>query len=60
MGSILLRAAAELLPSGMTLEITDLSRLPMFNQNGEKPFPEPVAEFHSQVAQADGAADRHP
>ena len=37
----------------MTLEITDLSPLPMFNQDGEKPFPEAVAEFRARVAQAD-------
>lgn len=49
----LLRAAAELLPPGMTLETFDLSPLPMFNQDFEKPFPEPVVEFRSRVTQAD-------
>ena len=49
----LLRAAAELLPPGMTLEVADLSRLPIFNKDGEKPFPEPVAEFRNRVARAD-------
>jgi chromate reductase len=49
----LLRAAQELLPHGMTLEIVDLSGIPMFNADAEKPFPEPVAEFRSRLAQAD-------
>lgn len=49
----LLRAAAELLPPGMTLEILDLAPLPMFNQDGEKPFAEAVAELRARLAQAD-------
>jgi chromate reductase len=49
----LLRAAAELLPPGMTLETFDLSPLPIFNQDIEKPFPEAVAEFRARLAQAD-------
>ena len=49
----LLRAAAELMPAGMTLETFDLLPLPMFNQDAEKPFPEAVAEFRARVAQAD-------
>ena len=49
----LLRAAAELMPAGMTLETFDLLPLPMFNQDTEKPFPEAVAEFRARVAQAD-------
>lgn len=48
----LLHAAAELLPPGMTLEIFDLSPLPMFNQDFEKPFPEAVTAFRRQLAQA--------
>jgi chromate reductase len=35
----LLRAAAELMPAGMTLETFDLLPLPMFNQDAEKSFP---------------------
>jgi chromate reductase len=49
----LLRAAADLLPAGMTLEIFDLSPLPMFNPDFEKPFPKPVDNFRSRLAQAD-------
>lgn len=49
----LLRAAAELLPTGMTLEILDLAPLPLFNQDTEKPFPEAVVEFRTRLEQAD-------
>ena len=49
----LLRAAVELMPPGMTLEVFDLAPLPMFNQDAERPFPKPVAEFRARVAQAD-------
>jgi chromate reductase len=49
----LLRAAAELLPPGMMLETLDLSPLPMFNQDYEKPFPEAVAHLRARLAQAD-------
>jgi chromate reductase, NAD(P)H dehydrogenase (quinone) len=49
----LLRAAAELAPPEMTLEIFDLSRLPMFNQDYEKPFPDAVVELRTKLAQAD-------
>ncbi len=50
----LLRAAAELMPPEMTLEIVNLAPLPMFNQDLEKPLPEAVVEFRSYLAQADG------
>lgn len=49
----LLRAAVDLLPQGMTLEIYDLSSLPMFNHDFEKPFPEAVVAFREKLAQAD-------
>ena len=49
----LLRAAAELAPPEMTLEIFDLSHLPMFNQDYEKPFPGAVEELRTKLAQAD-------
>ena len=48
----LLRAAAEVMPPGMTLEILDLLPLPMFNPDNEKPFPEVVVEFRTRLAQA--------
>ena len=49
----LLRAAVELMPPEMTLEIFDLSHLPLFNQDYEKPFPDAVIEFRTKLAQAD-------
>lgn len=49
----LLRAAAELSPPEMTLEIYDLAPLPMFNTDIENPFPAAVAEFRTRLAQAD-------
>lgn len=49
----LLRASAELMPPEMTLEIFDLSQLPMFNQDFEKPFPDAVVELRTKLAQAD-------
>ena len=49
----LLRAAAELLPPGMVLDTFDLSLLPIFNADHEKPFPAAVEEFRIRVAEAD-------
>lgn len=49
----LLRAAADLLPPSMTLEIFDLVSLPIFHPDFEKPFPEPVTAFRAKLAQAD-------
>jgi chromate reductase len=49
----LLHAAFDLMPPGMTLEIFDLSQLPMFNQDFEKPFPEAVVAFRDKIAQSD-------
>lgn len=49
----LLRAAAELIPTGMSLEIFDLAPLPMFNPDYEKPFPDSVAEFRRKIAESD-------
>ncbi len=50
----LLRAAAELMPPEMKLNIVELAPLPMFNQDNEKPFPEAVIEFRTRLAQANG------
>ena len=41
------------MPQGMLLDIFDLSPLPMFNQDFEKPFPEAVVTFRTKLAQAD-------
>ncbi len=50
----LLRAAAELLPEGMTLEIFDLTPIPFFNADLEaKGLPEAVKIFKNKIAAAD-------
>ncbi len=50
----LLRAAGELLPEGMTLEIFDLSPIPLFNADVEAAgLPEAVQQFKARVAAAD-------
>jgi chromate reductase len=49
----LLHAAVDLMPPGMRLEVFDLSPLPIFNQDYEKPFPEAVVTFRDKIAQAD-------
>ncbi len=46
----LLHAASDLMPAGMMLDIFDLSPLPIFNQDFEKPFPE---AFRQKLAEAD-------
>jgi chromate reductase len=49
-----LRAAQELLPPGMTLEIFDLAAIPMFNGDIIRAgFPAPVLEFTERIAMAD-------
>jgi chromate reductase len=50
-----LRAAGELLPPGMSLHITSIADLPMYNQDVfDAGMPEPVKRFRTEVAQADG------
>lgn len=49
----LLRAAEELMPTNMDMEIFDLSPLPMFSQELENPFPDSVVHFRARLAQAD-------
>jgi len=50
-----LRAAGELMPPGMTLRITSIADLPMYNQDVlDAGMPEPVKRFRTEVAQADG------
>ena len=49
----LLETAAQLLPPGSTLEIFDLSSLPIYNQDDEKPFPPAVEDFRHRLALAD-------
>lgn len=50
----LLRAAQELAPPGMTIEIVDLHAIPLFNEDVEaQGDPEPVAALKSAIRQAD-------
>ncbi|MBI1802170.1 MAG: NAD(P)H-dependent oxidoreductase [Chloroflexi bacterium] len=50
----LLRAAQELLPEGMSLEIYDITPIPFYNEDVEMAgFPEPVQYFKSRIAAAD-------
>jgi chromate reductase len=54
LNTALLRAAGEMLPEGMTLEIYDLSGIPFYNGDVEDAgFPEPVVHFKSRIAAAD-------
>lgn len=49
-----LRAAAELLPEGASLEIVDLAPIPFFNEDVEaEGVPAAVAEFKGKIAAAD-------
>ena len=51
----LLRAALELAPQGMRIEIHDLSSIPLFNEDVERAgIPQPVAALRTAVAEADG------
>jgi chromate reductase len=49
----LLRAAAELAPPGMTVEIFDLGPIPLFNADLEADLPTTVQHFKRQIAAAD-------
>jgi chromate reductase len=49
----LLRAAADLIPRGATLETFDLEGIPPFNQDLESSMPERVKEFKSKIKSAD-------
>jgi chromate reductase, NAD(P)H dehydrogenase (quinone) len=49
----LLRAAAEVLPEGMSLEIFDLAPIPMYNQDLERDAPEAVVQLRARIAGAD-------
>ena len=54
LNSGLLRAAAGVLPDGMTLEIFDLNPLPFYNSDiTATGWPEPVQKFHASLAAAD-------
>lgn len=48
-----LRAAAELAPEGATIEIFELDRIPIYNQDVEPDLPESVVEFKRRIRAAD-------
>jgi chromate reductase len=49
----LLEAAKELLPQDATLEVVDVSKLPLYNQDLEHDLPEAVKELKKQIRGAD-------
>jgi chromate reductase len=50
-----LRACHELMPTGMSMRIADISALPIFNQDVfDAGLPEPAKRFRAEVAAADG------
>jgi chromate reductase len=50
-----LRACNELLPGGMTLQITSIADIPMYNQDVfDAGMPEPVKRVRAEIAAADG------
>ena len=52
--SAALRAASELLPEGMTLEIADISQFPLYNEDVRQAgFPPAVQRLRDQIAAAD-------
>ncbi|MCL5102342.1 MAG: NAD(P)H-dependent oxidoreductase [Candidatus Marsarchaeota archaeon] len=50
----LLKAAKALAPNNMEVEIFDLSKIPLFNQDEEQHMPESVKEFKEKIKHADG------
>jgi chromate reductase len=49
-----LRAAAELLPEGMTLDVADISEFPLYNEDVRQAgFPPPVQKLRDQILAAD-------
>lgn len=50
----LLRAAVELAPSEIEIEIFDIAEIPLFNQDLEVNSPEIVKKFKSKIESADG------
>jgi chromate reductase len=54
LNSAALRAAGQLLPDGVTMEIFDLSPIPMYNDDVRaQGFPDPVRQFRDKIASAD-------
>jgi len=52
--SAALRAALELLPDGMTLDLFDLAPIPLYNEDARAAgLPQPVQEFRNRLSAAD-------
>src|SRR5467141_153017 len=51
--SALLEATKHLLPQNATLEVVDVSRLPLYNQDLEQEMPEEVKELKKKIRSAD-------
>ena len=50
-----LRACSELLPAGMTMRITSIADIPMFNQDVfDAGIPEPAKRLRAEITEADG------
>src|SRR5216683_88035 len=53
-----LRAAAELLPDGMTLDVADISQLPLYNEDVRQAgFPPPAQLLRDRILAADAPAE---
>ena len=49
----LIETAKELAPDNVEIEIFDLAKIPLFNQDLEQNMPEPVKEFKRKIKEAD-------
>jgi len=49
----LIETAKELAPDSVEIEIFDLAKIPLFNQDLEQSMPEPVKEFKKKIKEAD-------
>lgn len=53
--TLALHAAQKLVPQGMTIEIADISSIPLYNEDiRTSGYPEPVEKFRQQIHAADG------
>ena len=51
---LLLRAAVDVAPAGMAIDVHAIDEIPLFNEDIEDPVPAPVARLKDAVAAADG------
>ena len=51
--TLLLHHIAKVLPQGVTMELFDLTHIPLYNADIEAPLPPIVAEFKKKIEQAD-------